>query len=454
MRRKAAILACLVGALSGCTSTDVLEGALEEATPLQRLIVKGSLEAITVANLRSSYLFQSAEIFYPEGIPSDPAELPPMSAEDLARLEKFLARSLATAERRYSSNVAVLSQAIGLADKTRKLNLSIVLADDPEPIAQTFAASEITISSRMVQALYRATLVQALQERLLSEEDRKKLSAVEAERAALHAFEEIRHAMAELNPVSSVRQVQTLVTKTLQARGNTLDRIVIGAFETAAEEFDKLILLAASDSLKETFDDALLFVAWHEVGHVALGHFDNSQLHSTLGTNEEACEKRRKAELDSDKFAVVLGALTTAGGHNPKFRETADDAIVSSDLPTNFAGHEVFFQWVYTIAGLPESQSCQYPALPQRLAHARKLYSMSAEVLVNASIYNGLLHGWFLPSEATEDISRDESEQFETEIANLIKDAKKQGADALLTEADVNGAKGMLRVLFMNKYQP
>lgn len=348
--------------------------------------------------LQQSFLYESTNLFYPNGVPSNPDILPDLSEAQVRgpngiqqRLDDRLTALRSYVGRNSKLLGDVFGQRIAVPEGFR-----LVVSDTRLPQAYN-TNGVITLDVKVVQAIYRGLLIDAL-----SSEG----STKEQEAESLRAFFTLKQKVAEQSTLTSVEQFRSLAESLRTSQ--SIPDAVFGAV-TAAVEADAM--RGALSGISSGYDETLDFLIAHELGHTLLNHED---LRTRMTKSEQVAFVPVK-EYAADRLAVTLALLMGNEKLTPltlsRHQALGPDPLLNPNVgPTMFyqeggiwyanqgafgcpteilnsaSGHRVFFRRAYDIAGFDTQRRADepYPTALDRLEHSNLVYRAVLAALSDA----------------------------------------------------------------------
>lgn len=321
----------------------------------------GESTAQTKAKIRNSFMFISADVFFPAGVPEDCTELPDTVPEAKLRLlHSRLQETLTQVCSHHGSHCQKISGYMGLP-MARMIDSRLILTNTGKPLIHAELNRDLVLDIGVLQALFRSTLMTGLAEypRLgflvqmwaAREFDFDATDEIATERPERERVEEF---------LAFKREVET--TAAFPAILDLAD-LILDAFLTdsysdwTSTKFGEFAQTAAQT--EERYLGAILFLFAHEIGHLVLGHFE---------MNLDDGESFRRIEFEADEYAAAL--LADAYGVEEAF---GGQERVTLDM----RGYEIYFQLAERLAGFGEGateRGWSYPTAEERLRAVREIY--------------------------------------------------------------------------------
>ncbi|MEH0166729.1 hypothetical protein [Roseateles microcysteis] len=364
---------CLLGlTAAACSTTDLLVDVVDQT--IDTLATYGRQREV-----QSAFLATSTVVFYPGGIPSDVEALPALPSEHVALIQRELdtqANLLLTTVRDEKAFLSrVLQQEISSPSGQRfvvqQLNLPTAKIDD---------SGTIVIDLKVLQAIYRGSLVSVAGSEPWGECE--PLLSVKCQRESMLRVFSARQAFLNRSPIPAASTAEGLL-QMLKANPRTMadlgaalsDRMEKQMFEWSAQSL-------AIESSKR-FDDAVMFVIAHELGHRVLSHTQRLQRGET----------QFALEAEADRFASVLTALARNSAVRPRYPtlkrmdgvmyEGTPNGWCSGDYNHEPKGFSDFFDFGYELSGFTDNSS-DYPTKRERRVQARAITTAAMAAIDSA----------------------------------------------------------------------
>lgn len=442
--------------ISGCITITTSDSSNEGSgflTSNQQAALQGVQQALTVADVRNSFLFKSADIFYPDGMPQDPSQLPVLDANQLHILEEFIS----TASDRVADDTHrfqdVLKEIYGpTLVPTRVKRIALEQGDVVE--ARVDVDGTLYVSTNVVQAIYRGVLLDSLEQDQEAPKDAAARQQEEA--AAFQAFDEMRKHLKSMSLAAPVNEIEYGLQGAEQTTGGAEDKIMGAAFNALAGELNDYLFIQRSKALSGAFFDAMVFVAGHELGHLELGHLP-------LKPVADICAEIGQHELDADRFSSILLALDQYADLTYNVQNDQDGIGWTINEPRDVSpGYEPFFKYAYGIAGFDDLRrpgDCVPPSADERGKRAAAQYGMATEVLNGAAFDRFLLGPWWMRLfglHYSDEVSADPEKEFEEQYHEMGEPVENIKPDVHLNYSpdDLAAAKDELKSLFFYKFDP
>ena len=376
--------------LTACSIDSVIMGAYDN-----REYIAGNLKRpMKVSQAKKTFLLESSDIFYPNGLPADPSALPDLSQNELNKLERLLER----VSKRVSRTLKKHKNFLLKHDAALNLNAArirrITILNQGQSVAATDQEGTIYLDAKVIQSIYRSTLLAVLTSEGANnsffsiffgrEPELDDLENMDPESRAFAKFQAFKN---KLEGLSSVLLLSDIGAFTAGAGSDTLtkeagfsDRFLSGAQSLFEQRMKDARLMSQSRALERAFMGSVEFLVAHEVSHIALNHFPLSA----------DCEEAQYREIAADSQAVLINTLTqfdlapqltyrsnNEGGYNVK------GAFWS---PTS--SHLLFFTYAYDFAEFDGAFShiagCKYVDKTKRAVFSYRIGKMLEEILDSA----------------------------------------------------------------------
>ncbi|MBO9408636.1 hypothetical protein J7399_14455 [Shimia sp. R9_1] len=294
---------------------------------------EGSSSGQTKRALQESFLFKSADIFYPNGVPDDPADLPLLKKAQVREIEDFLKAALNANQ----SVLGVIGENVYNREPTRALAAKIRASNTGFPVVSVNRNGVITVDTKIVQAAYRSALASNLREAQAFDD----------------FFGEIE-ARSDREVIAEFLRIKKIVDET---RGRSL----IGDLSTGLEDDSWSVLTEAAFltiDLEQSFFGVLSFMLAHELAHVELGHID------LLDTEALTCKRLVEVELEADEKALETTFFSAQAQLSPA------GVFFFPDMFASRLGASDFFNLTYEYANFSGAgvRGCEYPSREARIA--------------------------------------------------------------------------------------
>lgn len=336
---------------------------------------------------QASFLGTSTGIFYPEGVPANVSALPKLSEQNIQSIQQGLDVQTTLLLRTVRKERILLSSLVGREVSDVKDQKFIVEQSD----APTLVLSEsgvITLDSRVLQAIYRGVVVSATTR---SVDDCTPAGSNECQRRALALVIAAREQFLNRSPITIVNDA-----KEVAAIGKARPRTMEDLRDVMMQRLDENMAAAGAEMLSieasTRYDDALLFVVAHELGHRVLNHYARAS----------SGERRYDLELEADRFAALAATLTrnqSVRPRNPVLRQLDGEIYEMTSVgpcPGKYnhepTGHRDYFEFGYPLSGFPSTGS-DYPLSEARNAVARAVTQASISAISLVQRQKGLCDG-------------------------------------------------------------
>lgn len=369
--------------LAGCSASSLVQNLVQNSD----YIVGTVQQPMTVAAASDTFLLRSSRVFYPDALPADPADLPPLSAEQRREIAELVQNVLgelnATQKRRQQALAAVAGPVNPSLTRTR-----VIVVDQSQAVAAVDSGGYLAINGRVVQGIYRSALIE-----VLADDDKPGVPSAERERAAFVAFAEFRTGIDRMSPLLPLSDLKAFTRGargkgTMAGVGNLigggekadpLDKLMggmmAGMFGVLEQRIQDMWLSERSAALEASFIGAVRFLLAHELAHLILGHFPLSP----------QCDAAIARELAADRYATLLGLAAQAdrlpripmrrgsGGSLHIDGTQGMAALAAKPMPSA----RQFFGLAYQLAGFDSAMlavtGCRYPNAKTRLERVDKV---------------------------------------------------------------------------------
>lgn len=325
----------------------------------------GSSSAETKRAMEESFLFASAEIFYPAGAPEDPGRLSDLGKQAIAELQRQMSSTLAGLLREHGKLHAALAEVFERPIPA-EARATVALVNTGRPVARIAGDGEISLDAKVVQAMFRAALVSTFETEIL-------LARVEAGKPAAGPVGE----SAEEQDIA-VRAMLALKARVEAMEGRSAlgevlgDTDLRGAQEGGTGWFAMQDLARVSNDAERSYDVQQILLLAHELGHVVLGHqgLDHARLD---------CEGLAGLEQEADLYAALVLALAT--------RADSVQDLLGMFGKSLGEGLEDLFAYAYEFAGFEAASvtaRCPPRAPEERLRAVREAYGAVRSAQIDA----------------------------------------------------------------------
>src|ERR1035437_4395468 len=319
------------------------------------------------ANLSKSYLFKSANRFYPDGVPGNVTNFPQLGPKQKQEIQQELAglnNSLSTLHSRFHNE---LSNYFGGTLKS-SFNSRIEVRNTGTPIAHSEPDGTIIIDVKVAQALFRGSVVDSYTHESVFSAARPLHESASVntngsiEQLALKAL---------MKDVESIRKLKTHFLLG--------DMVAVLKEDTDAAWFDAADVAMRSQQIQLDYVGTAFFLLAHERGHLALGHFE--KLEQAFGgkdwndlpepERQKYCQMRTDCENQADRYAALLLSTLQVQSQGAMIAFGPDMFGLSG-----LSGFEAFFNYSYDYGGFLDAVNaavCDYPSVKERLAACSKI---------------------------------------------------------------------------------
>ena len=314
-------------------------------------------------DLQKSYLYKSANRYYPNGVPEDPGAFPTLGAKQISEIQNEVAqlnKALNDVHGKYFTEIS--NSFPGGVRKTFKSQIEI--RNSGKATARSEENGRILIDAKVAQALFRGAVVDSYEKPgFWGSFDREHDSAASKSTNAATILE--KKALGKLlKDVESIRNL----------RGRTLIGDLFGGLDSPW--FEATEIGVRSQEIQFGYIGTVFFLLAHERGHLALAHHQklaqqlNGLSFQELGPEQQTnyCRMRQEFEREADLYASILLATF----------ESKSGAVI---MPGFFgieklAGFEAFFHYSYSYSGFSDFASgddCAYPSVEERFQACKQM---------------------------------------------------------------------------------
>ena len=328
--------------------------------------VEGPTSGDMKKSMVRSFLFESADVFYPGGVLSEPGTLPSLGRAQVREIQTSFDSIAQQLQAEHKTSKSALEE-LFRRPLPNEVKTRVAILNTGTPIARIGAQGNIDVDAKVAQALFRTALVAGLNKgSLLTGARGRGSSSPQTEAESIAEFLQFK------------KDVES-------ADGNTFvgDMFSVLRDKDKASWFKMTELAAVSRNVELHYFGPIRFMLAHETGHVALGHYDRLR-----NTADNDCEALKDMETEADAYATVLLSLQLARGGAMNFGGFGGDMLGFDAL----TGYEDFFKLTYEMAGFEHAgvaADCSHPPVAKRLADARELHEavqQSVDTAVNAAV--------------------------------------------------------------------
>lgn len=347
LHHPAALLAVVVTvAASGCITYQTTGASSKQ---MQRAITE-------------TYFFKNTDIFYPGGLPEDPASLPDLGARELAELQRQVRSTSDWLRAEHAKRQEGLGRLFELP-LAAELPSAVEVTDTGRPLASIGADGTIELDAKVIQAMFRASLVSTFETEVLL----AKLAAEDERGPEAEWTAEDAQRVAVTEGLALKQRVEDFDAKSHLGELFSSDADLRSMHEGGTGWHAMRGLAAVSNKLQSFFSTQQAFLLAHELGHVALGHHDRP-----LGGLD--CEDLNGLETEADLYAAILLPLATPrAAVNDLFGGFMEGFL---GQPTLDRGLEALFGYAYEYAGFGSASvaQCAHPERAERLKVIKEAY--------------------------------------------------------------------------------
>ncbi len=303
--------------------------------------------------MEKSFIFTSADMFYPNGVPDDPDALPELNRRQVKQIADVLEVFLEAIKRAHSNHHEQLSH-LFQRDVEESFDAKLVLLNEGAPISQIDPSGTITIDVKIAQAFYRTALITGLTDTSVGGANfmSRRFSGNDTTEAdVIREFLEIKETVES--------------TKGRTIIGDIFDEIRRDDFE--GSWFTMADMAQASSAVERHYFPPMTFLLAHEYGHGVLGH-----LEAMPDIGEDECEVFHEMESEADAYAILVQML--------HIRETNPGAFAFPLLPSGVLdslGFRDFFEYTFELSGFTTEgvAACSHPDPEDRRKNLEKFYA-------------------------------------------------------------------------------
>lgn len=346
----------------GSTKRPLSAAALLPLVLAACITIEGQSSGQMKKNLQNSFLFQSTDIFYPEGVPDDPEQLPRLEDRQTKKVNAILKRLLEGIKqlhaRQHTRMAAIFERPLA-----SEIEAALVLMNTGQPIAFIDPRGDVHLDIKVVQAFYRTALVAGLQDNSLFGPGfmaHGDPSPPRDERELIAAFLEVKERVQST-------EGRTVLGDLTEAMG---DDDFSGSWFTMTE------LAMTSTAVERHYFGPMQFLLAHEFAHGVLGH-----LEARRHIDDRDCKALHAMETEADFYALMLlyfHVIEQGGGAAAAFPDFFG-------MRASF-GFDDFFTYTYDFSGFSREGDalCSHPDPEDRLARIETLYHALQEGTANA----------------------------------------------------------------------
>jgi len=310
----------------------------------------------------NSFLFRSADIFYPDGPPTDPDRLPDLKPQQVGEIEAIFAATVDGLKKLHVQQRDALS---GVFEYSVPANLKtqFTLTNTGQPYARIDPKGDILIDVKVAQAIYRTALLAGLKDEGVGD---LRFMDWDKENLGKRATTEAEH----------IEQFLMLKQKVVALPGRTMIGDFAGMFKDDSfkggwHEMARLGMISVT--VERHYFGPIQFLLAHELGHSALGHLEKRK-----SIADDDCEALQDMELEADAYASFLLSSAMAKSGLLGFDFFGIDFFGIKDS----IGFEDFFKYTYELSGFERTtgaQTCGHPPIGDRLKVVEAIYKAIQE---------------------------------------------------------------------------
>ncbi|CAM4111834.1 ImmA/IrrE family metallo-endopeptidase [Pseudoalteromonas byunsanensis] len=355
-----AVILALPAVMTGCSTSQLASFAVDEA-------INTAAAFGRKLSVQKSFLTTSTLIFYPNGVPNDINTLPVLREESLKLIQENLNIQAELLIETINQEASFVSELLGK---------EVFLANEPvfeiknsnKAVAYVGSSNIITVDVKVLQGIYRGVVINTV----ASLGDRCDLSddvcQLEALKMVISASESYR----EQTSVKAIHKGSSLLSflSASPSNMNELQRLLEEQMATSLSRLGKETMSVES---ARRYDDAILFLIAHELGHIVLNHYER----------KEQGESQYELELEADRFSAVVSTLVRNKDVKPRSRAlTMIDGVgyqssfggpmCRVDYNHTSKGYSDFLEFGFVLAGF-DLTSTDYPSVALRSNTARAI---------------------------------------------------------------------------------
>jgi hypothetical protein len=292
----------------------------------------------------NSFLFRQADVFYPNGVPEDPAsvhpDLPPAQVE---RIRDDYERVLDTLRAHHARRVETLARLFD-APLSPVLRASMTVTNTGEPVAQIQSNGVLSLDVRVAQAIFRTALLTGFRERDgFALGGVRRLPAPGAE--GTRSEQDLIRSFLEYKRRVEAAPAHTAFGDAFSGLGTLFSDRDLNDDRPLSDWHGMVDLATMSSRVERRYLGTLFFLLGHELGHIALRH------HVVA---EPSCEVLQRQEMEADVYGAALVSDATRS-----------EALVPDIFFGSISqGYEDFFTHTYELSGfgrVATGERCGYP---------------------------------------------------------------------------------------------
>jgi len=307
--------------------------------------VNGDSPRIIKKRIEAAPAFQHSGMFFPDGVPEQPDSLPELGRQEVRRIRRTLNDHVKALVDHHSRRCEWLAGQLGLP-LTPRLKQRLTVTNTGAPVAEIDEDGNLSVDVKVVQAIFRASLVEGLSER----GGRFERSQAEAPQRS------------ETELLSHFMRLKKEIEET---PGHTM----LGELVFDDDSwFTMTDLSEVLDRVQRRYTGTLLFLLSHELGHIALEH------HAVQVADETHFQR---LELQADAYGALIVADIF---RNPILVEEVMG--IRSSEAHELAGYHDFFSYAYERAGFRgkvAGRDYEYPPTTVRMSVAEGAFRIVEE---------------------------------------------------------------------------
>jgi hypothetical protein len=293
--------------------------------------------------LQESFLFKSAGLFYPKGMPSDANELPALTDKQVKTLEKQINIFFKAFAVRTETD-SVLFAFLFERKMTKFAKVKLVVSDSKQALTRMDPDGYLTMDVKVAQAIFRGSLIEVLGSDNFG----------------------IKEDTSEMQTLAKFFKTKSSIDKA-KGRGvvgDLLHNDLDGDDDDEIDWFDMTEITIQSQKVQAMYLVTFGFVFAHELGHGRLGHL--ARLDEIK--SDTTCKLLRQSELEADLYGALSARILAAefaaqlsiGFHGFAFWDLAES--------------QVFLNQSYTMAGFSSAGAgCFHPDVQERVALLKRM---------------------------------------------------------------------------------
>lgn len=276
-------------------------------------------------DLTSGFAYQTAELLYPSGsMPNSAEDFPELSKRQVREVQKNIneyADQLNTELGQNRSWIATQVQSSLHTDSEIKVRVT----NRGVPITRINSDGEVEIDVKVVQGVFRGSLVEGLREsRFATFGGSSSSNSAKSDDELLRSYLEVRD---DINSTP----------------GRGAVGMIFEMFDDEDSWGDLIDFRESTSSVELKFTAAIFFLVAHEMGHLALQHLENPSQSQEEFTNKE---------LQADQFAAYL--LAHAQKSILPYLDTTEETFFNDFSAQDLIGFRDLFDYGYERAGYAE----------------------------------------------------------------------------------------------------